>query len=123
VSQPDVPAGRLTGRTGELDFLEGFFLRAAVSGGALLLSGDPGVGKTALLNVLADFASASGTTVLRVAGVEFEGDVSFAGLNQALFPSSATSTNSAPRTGTRCAWPWGSEPGLRQTGCWCPTPR
>ena len=43
------------------------------------------MGKTALLNVLADSASASGTMVLRVAGVEFEGDVSFAGLNQALF--------------------------------------
>ena len=86
MSQLDAPAERLTGRTGELDFLEGFFRQAAVSGGALLLSGDPGVGRTALLNVLADSASASGTMVLRVAGVEFEGDVSFAGLNQALFP-------------------------------------
>ena len=86
MSQLAVPAGQLTGRAGELDFLAGFFRQAAVSGGALLLSGDPGVGKTALLNVLADFASASGTMVLRAAGVEFEGDVSFAGLNQALFP-------------------------------------
>ena len=85
MSQLDVAAGQLTGRAGEPDFLAGFFRQAAVSGGALLLSGDPGVGKTALLNVLADFASASGTMVLRVAGVEFEGDVSFAGLNQALF--------------------------------------
>ena len=86
MSQLAVPAGQLTGRAGELDFLAGFFRQAAVSGGELLLSGDPGVGKTALLNVLADFASASGTMVLRAAGVEFEGDVSFAGLNQALFP-------------------------------------
>jgi len=76
VSQLDASAGLLTGRAGELDFLEGFFRQAAVSGGALLLSGDPGVGKTALLNVLADSVSASGTMVLRVAGMEFEGQVS-----------------------------------------------
>lgn len=33
------------------------------------------MGKTALLNALADSASASGTMALRVAGAEFEGDV------------------------------------------------
>lgn len=76
----------LIGRAPELDFLEGFFRETAVSGGALVLSGDPGVGKTALLHALAESALASGTTVLRANGVEFEGDVSFAGLNQALFP-------------------------------------
>jgi DNA-binding CsgD family transcriptional regulator len=86
VSQLDLPAGGLTGRVRELDFLQGFFGQAAVSGGALLLTGDPGVGKTALLNALADAAAAAGTTVLRVAGVEFEGDVSFSGLNLALLP-------------------------------------
>lgn len=68
----------LTGRPRELDFLAGFFRQAAVSGGALLVSGDPGVGKTALLNAVADAASAAGTTVLRAAGVEFEGDISSA---------------------------------------------
>jgi len=44
------------------------------------------VGKTALLNVLAASGSASGTTVLRVVGAEFEGEISFTGLNQALLP-------------------------------------
>ena len=82
MSQP----GGLTGRAGELDFLAGFFRQAVVSGGTLLLSGDPGVGKTALLNAVADAASATGAMVLRVASVEFEGDISYAGLNQALFP-------------------------------------
>jgi len=86
MNQLDLPAPGLTGRVRDLDFLEGFFRQAAVSGGALLLTGDPGVGKTALVDALADAASAAGTTVLRVAGVEFEGDVSFSGLNQALFP-------------------------------------
>ena len=85
-NRPDLPGPGLTGRDGDLDFLRGFFGQALVSGGALLLTGDPGVGKTALLDALADGAAAAGTMVLRVAGAEFEGDVSFSGLNQALFP-------------------------------------
>jgi hypothetical protein len=52
------------------------------------------VGKTALLNVLAGSASASGTMVLRVVGAEFEGEISFTGLNQALLPL-MTPTNGA----------------------------
>lgn len=52
----------------------------------MLLSGEPGVGKTTLLNGLADSASAAGTTVMRVTGAEFEGEISFIGLNQLLFP-------------------------------------
>ena len=43
----DLPPGALVGRDRELGFLREFFLQAAVSGGALLLSGEPGVGKTA----------------------------------------------------------------------------
>ena len=84
MSQPAVLPGALVGRDRELGFLAEFFRQAAVSGGALFLSGDPGVGKTALLNVLADSAAASGTMVLRVVGAEFEGEISFTGLNQAL---------------------------------------
>ena len=60
--------GALAGRDRELDFLQEFFRQAAVSGGALFLSGDPGVGKTALVNALAEPASACGTTVLLMAG-------------------------------------------------------
>jgi DNA-binding CsgD family transcriptional regulator len=86
VSQLDLPPGALTGRVRELGFLHGFIRQAAVNGGALLLSGDPGVGKTVLLGALADSASATGTMVVRTAGAEFEGDVSFTGLNQVLFP-------------------------------------
>jgi len=68
MSQPAIVPGALVGRDRELGFLAEFFRQAAVSGGALFLSGDPGVGKTALLNVLADAAAASGTMVLRVVG-------------------------------------------------------
>ena len=66
-NRPDLPGPGLTGRDGDLDFLRGFFGQALVSGGALLLTGDPGVGKTALLDALADGVAAAGTMVLRVA--------------------------------------------------------
>ncbi|NBM15253.1 AAA family ATPase [Streptomyces sp. GC420] len=54
-------------------------LGIGAGGGALLLSGDAGVGKTAVLDVLAGAASAEGTRVLRAAGVEFEADFSYSG--------------------------------------------
>src|SRR5260370_336853 len=59
---------------------------AGTPGEALLLSGEPGVGKTALLNAAADVASETGTWVLRAAGVEFEAGMTFSGLHQALLP-------------------------------------
>lgn len=82
-----VPAARsLVGRGEELSYIRAYFEDAAVAGGALLLSGEPGVGKTALLDAAAAAASESGTRVLRAAGVEFEADVSYSCLNQLLFP-------------------------------------
>ena len=79
-------AGGLIGRDRDLGFLREFVRQAAAGGGALVLSGDPGMGKTALLNALAESAAAAGTVVLRVTGAEFEGEISFAGLNQVLLP-------------------------------------
>ena len=43
----------LVGRDPELALLRDFLARSAVDGGALLLTGDPGVGKTALLEAAA----------------------------------------------------------------------
>jgi len=55
-------------------------------GQPLLLSGDAGVGKTALLDAAAALADGRGFRVLRAAGVEFEADVSFAALHLILQP-------------------------------------
>ncbi|MFH9089719.1 AAA family ATPase [Streptomyces sp. NPDC017673] len=84
--QPGDRPETLVGRLREIDFLQRFLQQTGVNGGTLLLSGEAGVGKTALLETTADAARASGTTVLRVTGAEFEAEVSFAGLNQALYP-------------------------------------
>ena len=123
MSRLELPPGTLVGRDRELGFLREFFQQAAVSGGAVLLSGDPGVGKTALLNDLADAASAAGTTVLRVAGAEFEGEISFAGLNQLLLPllGDLDGLSQDHRDALRVALGLGAGP--PRTGCWCPAPR
>jgi predicted ATPase len=58
------------------------------TGEALLLSGDPGVGKTSLLDQAAAIAADSGIRLLRATGSQFEADISFAALDQLLRPCS-----------------------------------
>ena len=76
----------LVGRSGELALISAFSGRARTCGEALLLFGEPGAGKTALLDAAADAAAEAGTLVLRAAGAEFEADLAFSGLHQALLP-------------------------------------
>ena len=76
---------RLIGRDAEQRALE--TLLAAASGGtsgAMLLSGEAGIGKTALLDHAVD--RASGLLVLGTEGVEPEADLPFAGLHRLLRP-------------------------------------
>ncbi|MET9334824.1 AAA family ATPase [Streptomyces cellulosae] len=75
------PTG-LVGREGELAELAAFLETAGTDGAVLLLTGDPGVGKTALLDATAELAAAKGMRVVRGSGVEYETDISFAGLHQ-----------------------------------------
>ena len=84
----DPPGQRrsLTGRAAELALIEEFLDRAAAEGGSLVLAGEPGVGKTALLQVAADRAMIAGTRVVRAEGVEFETTGVFSGLSQILHP-------------------------------------
>jgi DNA-binding CsgD family transcriptional regulator len=76
----------LRGRRRECDVLDR--LLDAVRGGesqALVMRGEPGVGKTALLDYLAE--RASGCRVVRVAGVEAEMEFAFAGVHQLCAPT------------------------------------
>src|SRR3979490_3339617 len=78
-------AAELTGRGGERDVLDR--LIAAVRAGesrVLVLRGEPGVGKTALLDYLVE--QASDCRVLRAAGVQSEMELAFAGLHQLCAP-------------------------------------
>jgi DNA-binding CsgD family transcriptional regulator len=80
------PADLLVGRDRELQRLNAFLDAARTDGAALLITGEPGVGKTELLNAASDRASLTGTRVLRAAGIQFEAEMAFAGLNQVLLP-------------------------------------
>lgn len=76
---------RLIGREGERAALDGLVaaLRAGESR-ALVIHGQPGVGKTALLEYVASVAS--GCQVLSVAGMQSELELAFAGLHQLCSP-------------------------------------
>jgi DNA-binding CsgD family transcriptional regulator/tetratricopeptide (TPR) repeat protein len=76
----------LVGRDAELDRLRAFLTTARTDGGALLVTGEPGVGKTELLDAASESASAAGTRILHAAGIQFESGMSFSGLNQVLLP-------------------------------------
>jgi DNA-binding CsgD family transcriptional regulator len=78
-------AARLAGRRSECEVLDR--LVDAVRGGesrALVLCGEPGVGKTALLDYVA--GAASGCRVVRAAGVQSELELAYAGLQQISAP-------------------------------------
>ncbi|MGD0595733.1 MAG: ATP-binding protein [Acidimicrobiales bacterium] len=76
----------LVGRDDELELIRMFLDRCRADGEALLLLGEPGVGKTVLLDTAGAAASEAGILVLRARGVEFEADVPYAGLHQLLLP-------------------------------------
>ena len=82
----EVAAGsRLHGRRGECAMLDRLVadVRAGQSR-VLVLRGEPGTGKTALLDYLA--GQAQGCRLVRVAGVPSETEFAFAGLHQLLAP-------------------------------------
>ncbi|XUL92367.1 ATP-binding protein [Streptomyces galilaeus] len=76
----------LVGRSAELALIDRHFDSAGAGGAALMLSGEAGVGKSALLDAAAPRAAGAGFRVLRVAGCPFQQGVGFSALNQLLQP-------------------------------------
>jgi len=76
----------LHGRTHDLAVVDAFVDGVDTRGGSLLIGGEAGVGKTALLSAAVGRAADGGLRVLRAAGARFEGDLRFAGLHQILHP-------------------------------------
>jgi len=76
----------LIGREKELLVLVGLVERVRDGGGAVVVRGEPGIGKSALLVAAGRAAAAGGLRVLTTAGVQSETQVAFAGLYQLLRP-------------------------------------
>ena len=79
-------AADLIGRDDEVRTVREIVGGAADAGGALLIFGDPGIGKTALLQAAMARADEVGTRVLTTTGVQSEAALPFAALHQLLRP-------------------------------------
>ena len=79
----------LIGRVTELEVGRRAITEAADTVRHVVYVGGPGAGKTAVLDVLAEFAQSEGALVLRAGGTQAEAEIAFAGLSQLLRPALA----------------------------------
>jgi hypothetical protein len=85
----ELPADQHTpiiGRPAGLARLRGLVDQVPMSSQVLVVTGEPGMGKTVLLEDAADRARSAGIRVLSVTGRESESKLAFAGLHQLLRP-------------------------------------
>jgi DNA-binding CsgD family transcriptional regulator len=82
-ANPGLP---LVGRHHELAQAQALLERLPVQGGGIVVSGEPGIGKTAILSSTGDWARRHGLLVLTVNGTESEANLSFAGLHRLIRP-------------------------------------
>ena len=78
--------GLLVGRDREIDAIELLFDRAGGPERGLIIRGEPGIGKSALLIEASRRAKERGMLVLKTTGVQSEARLPFAGLHQLLWP-------------------------------------
>ena len=76
----------MIGRDAEVAQLEAALAEAVEHGSALVVIGEPGIGKTSLLDVAVSKARDRGHRVLTVTGLESEAQLPYAGLHQLLQP-------------------------------------
>ncbi|MFF0143209.1 AAA family ATPase [Streptomyces sp. NPDC005227] len=74
----------LFGREQTIEHIDEFLTSASRRGGALTLTGEPGVGKTALLDAVAGGMTAPGARVIRVDGIQRDAKVTYAALDRIL---------------------------------------
>src|SRR5438477_8104477 len=85
-SSRSTSADELIGRQAEAARLDALLDRLSEGGGALVIRGEAGIGKSAMLALAGERATALGFAKLATVGVETEAELAFAGLHQLLFP-------------------------------------
>ena len=76
----------LYGRAVEIELIESFVAGRTDFGRVLVVAGEAGAGKSALLDAGAEIAARAGRRVLRAAALKYEAELQFGGLNQLLHP-------------------------------------
>ena len=95
---PAMAAGQhLVGRGAELDLLVGAVERTRERGGALVVRGEPGIGKSSLLREAGRRLSKRGFRVLSTIGLESEANLAGSALHQLLVPLIAGGHRLTPR--------------------------
>ena len=79
-------AGELVGRETEQKLIDELLGRLPAGGGAIVVRGEPGMGKSALLYHARERARTLGIHTLATVGAESEAELAFAGLHQLLHP-------------------------------------
>jgi DNA-binding CsgD family transcriptional regulator len=82
----------LFGRASEIDLVESFVTGRTDFGPVLVVAGEPGAGKSALLDAGAEIAARTGRRVLRAAALKYEAELQFGSLNQLLHPLAGSVT-------------------------------
>ncbi|GAB2442165.1 helix-turn-helix transcriptional regulator [Nocardia tengchongensis] len=77
----------LVGRGVEIELLTAFVTDGSDGDNVLVLTGEPGVGKTALLNAAVEVACWHGVRVVRAEALEYEAELHHVALNQLLQPA------------------------------------
>src|SRR6478672_2747604 len=94
---PSSAESGLVGRSAEIQVLTDLLDGVGDRGAALVLRGDPGIGKSRLLSEAIGLAEQRGMRVVATRGVQSEAELAFAGLQQLLRPLRARWTDlSAP---------------------------
>src|SRR5437899_12739265 len=108
--------GELIGRDDESEVVDSLVGQIAHGGGSILIRGEPGIGKSALLERARRQATAIGAQTFTAVGVESEAEFAFPGLHQLLRPSLglASALPEPQRRGVRAAFgvPAGGRPDL-----------
>src|SRR5688572_12797083 len=93
---PPLDAEPLLGRDAEQRLISSLLADIEEQGGALVLIGDPGIGKSRLLAEAANRAWEAGIATLSTAGIQSEAHLAFAALHHLLRPVRDDATSLAP---------------------------
>ncbi len=85
-NESPINADIIVGRDNERRLLSGLVDSLAVGGGAAIVLGEPGMGKTSLLRFVADYAARHNVSVHMLRGIESEAVLPFAAITNLLWP-------------------------------------